>query len=61
MTETTNPTELKVERQLALTEAMLLPAAFRELAQRKRAPQRFSRRLLPALGIAVLLVAAAGQ
>jgi len=60
MTETTNLTELKVERQLALTEAMLLPAAFRELAQRKRAPHRFSRRLLPTLGIAVLLIAAAG-
>src|SRR5258708_17312521 len=60
MTETTNPIELKVERQLALTEAMLLPAAFREPVQRKRAPRGFSRRLLLALGVAVLLIAAAG-
>jgi membrane fusion protein (multidrug efflux system) len=30
MTEPTNPAELKVERQLSLFEAMLLPAAFRE-------------------------------
>jgi membrane fusion protein (multidrug efflux system) len=60
MTETTNPVELKVDRQLALTEAMLLPAAFREPVQRQRAPRRFSRRLLPMLGVAVLLIAAAG-
>src|SRR6267154_6407602 len=60
MTETTNPVELKVDRQLALTEAMLLPAAFREPMQRQRAQRRFSRRLLPMLGIAVLLIAAAG-
>jgi membrane fusion protein (multidrug efflux system) len=60
MTETTNPVELKVDRQLALTEAMLLPAAFREPVQRQRAPRRFSRRLLLMLGVAVLLIAAAG-
>ncbi len=60
MTETTNPAELKVERQLTLTEAMLLPAAFREPAQRRRAPRRFPRRLLLVLGIAVLLIAAVG-
>jgi membrane fusion protein (multidrug efflux system) len=60
MTETTNPAELKVARQLALTEAMLLPAAFREPVPRKPAPRRFSGRLLLALGVAVVLIAAAG-
>ena len=60
MTETTNPVELKVDRQLALTEAMLLPAAFREPMQRQRAQRRFSRRLLLMLGVGVLLIAAAG-
>jgi membrane fusion protein (multidrug efflux system) len=60
MTEITNPAELQVARQLTLTETMLLPAAFREPVQRQRAPRRFSGRLLLALGIAVLLLAAAG-
>src|ERR1700720_4224036 len=60
MTETTNPAELKVERQLTLTEAMLLPAAFREPVQRRRVPHRFHPRLLLMLGIAVLLIAAVG-
>jgi hypothetical protein len=58
MTETTSPVEVKVGRQLALTEAMLLPAAFREPGQRP--PRRFSRHLLLMLGVAVLLIAAAG-
>jgi membrane fusion protein (multidrug efflux system) len=60
MSETTNPAELKVERQLTLTEAMLLPAAFREPVQRRRVPHRFHPRLLLMLGIAVLLIAAVG-
>ena len=60
MSNTTSLAKLDVDRDLALTEAMLLPVAFRELAQRKRAPHRFSRRLLLTLGIAVLLIAAAG-
>jgi membrane fusion protein, multidrug efflux system len=50
----------QVERQLAPTEAMPLPAVFRELVQRKRAPGWFSWRLLLTLGIAVVLIAAAG-
>jgi|HubBroStandDraft_5_1064220.scaffolds.fasta_scaffold615506_2 hypothetical protein len=41
MTELTMPANLKVERQLAVTEEKLLPAAFRELSR----PPRFSRRL----------------
>jgi membrane fusion protein, multidrug efflux system len=60
MTETTNLTELNVGRQLALTESMLLPVAFREPVQRPRALRRSSRRLLLVLGVAVLLTAAAG-
>jgi hypothetical protein len=61
MTETTNLAGLRVGRQLALTEAMLLLAALRELAQRRPAPHRRSRRLLLTLGIAVSLIAAAGK
>jgi hypothetical protein len=61
MTETTNPAELMVERQLTLTEAMLLPAAFRRpVQQHRRAPRRFHPRLLLMLGTAVLLIAATG-
>jgi membrane fusion protein (multidrug efflux system) len=60
MTEATNPAEFKVTRQLALTEAMLLPAAFREPVPPKPAPHRFSARLLLALGVAVVLIGAAG-
>jgi hypothetical protein len=41
MTELTMPANLKVERQLAVTEEKLLPAAFREPLR----PPRFSRRL----------------
>jgi hypothetical protein len=37
MTETTSLVEVKVDRQLALTEAMLLPAAFRKRASARRA------------------------
>jgi len=38
MTELTKPANLKVERQLALTEDKLLPAAFREPLRHKPAP-----------------------
>jgi membrane fusion protein, multidrug efflux system len=60
MTETTNPAELKVERQLVLTEAMLLPAAFRDPMQRQRPTRRLAWRLLLMLGIAVMLIGVAG-
>src|SRR5882757_3875963 len=61
MIETTNPTELKLERQLALTEAVLLPVAFQEPVQRRRTPRRFHPRLLLMLALAVALIAAAGS
>jgi membrane fusion protein, multidrug efflux system len=60
MTKSTNPLDLKVERQLALTEDKLLPAAFREPLRRKAAPRRISRRWALTLGIVALLIAAAG-
>jgi membrane fusion protein, multidrug efflux system len=60
MTKSTNPLDLKVERQLALTEDKLLPVAFREPLRRKAAPRRISRRWALTLGIVALLIAAAG-
>jgi membrane fusion protein, multidrug efflux system len=60
MAQPMSPADLKVERQLALTEAMLLPAAFREPLRRKPAPRRFTWRLSLGLGIAVLLIGAVG-
>jgi membrane fusion protein, multidrug efflux system len=59
MTVSTNLTELKIERDLALSDAMLVPVAFREPARRKTVPHRLSRRLVLTLGITVLLIAAA--
>ena len=60
MTESMNPAELKVERDLTLSDAMLVPVAFREPLQRKSVPHRRSRRLPATLGIVLLLIAAAG-
>jgi membrane fusion protein (multidrug efflux system) len=54
------PAELKVERRLAPNEAPLLPPALQEPLQRNRTPRRLSRRLVLTLGIAVLLITAAG-
>src|SRR5208282_2502543 len=59
MTDTTSPEELDVNRQLALSDAMLVPVAFREPLARKTAPHRLNRRLILTLGIALMLVAAA--
>ncbi len=59
-TESTNPAELEAGRQLVLTEATLLPVAFREPQRPQRAQRRISRRLVETLAIAVLLVTAAG-
>ena len=59
-TELTDPPELGAGRQLVLTEATLLPVAFRDPLRPQRARHRFSRRLVVSLGIAVLLIAAAG-
>ena len=52
MTELTKPADLKVERQLALTEEKLLPAAFREPLRREAAPRRVTWRLALGLGLA---------
>jgi membrane fusion protein (multidrug efflux system) len=60
VTELRNPAELKVERQLAPTEAVLLPPAHQKPLRRKRTGRRLSRRLVLTLGIAVLLITAAG-
>src|SRR5947209_10123046 len=60
MTELTKPPELKVERRLASSDAMLVPAAFQQPFRRQRSPHRFSLRLLLALGVAMLLITAAG-
>ena len=59
MTESTNPLVLEVERELPLSDAMLVPAAFREPMRRQTVPHRLSRRLALTLGIAMLLIAAA--
>jgi membrane fusion protein, multidrug efflux system len=59
MTDTTSLAELDVERALALSDAMLVPVAFREPVLRKTVPHRRSRRLVLTLGIALLLTAAA--
>jgi membrane fusion protein, multidrug efflux system len=58
MTETTSPLVLKAERELALSDARLVPAAFREPVRRKTVARRLSRRLVLTLGIALLLIAA---
>ncbi len=44
-TELTDPAELEVGRPLVLTEATLLPVAFREPLRPQRTRHRFSRRL----------------
>jgi hypothetical protein len=54
------PAELKVERRLAPNEAPLLPPALQEPLRRNRTPRRLSWRLVLTLGIAVLLITAAG-
>jgi len=59
MTELTKPADLKIERQLALTEEKLLPAAFREPLRREAAPQRVTWRLALGLGLAALTISAA--
>jgi membrane fusion protein (multidrug efflux system) len=60
MTELISPADLKIERDLAVSDAMLVPAAFREPLQRRPVPHRFSPRLVATLGFVLLLLAAAG-
>src|SRR5580692_2741816 len=59
MTDTRNLAKLDVDRDLALSDATLVPVAFREPLPLKTVPHQLSRRLIPTLGIAVLLIAAA--
>jgi membrane fusion protein, multidrug efflux system len=60
VTELRNPAELKVERQLAPTETVVLPPAHQEPLRRNRSGRWLSWRLVLTLGIAVLLITAAG-
>src|SRR5580704_10349696 len=59
MTDTTSLVKFDVDRELALSDAMLVPVAFREPARRKAVPHRTSRRLVLTLGIALSLIAVA--
>jgi membrane fusion protein (multidrug efflux system) len=59
MSDTTSLAKLDVDRDLALSDAMLVPVAFREPLPRKTAPHRLGRRLVLTLGIALSLIAAA--
>ena len=59
MTDPTYPAKLEVERNLALSDAILVPVAFREPLPRKTLPHRFSRRLVLTLAIALLLTVTA--
>ncbi len=60
MNESVNLAELKVGRELAPSETMLVPPAFREPLRRLRAARRLSRRSVMTAAIAVLLIVAAG-
>ena len=59
MTDSANPAELKVGRDLALSDAALVPVAFRDPVPRKTVPHRLNRRTVLTLGIALALIAAA--
>jgi membrane fusion protein (multidrug efflux system) len=58
--ELTDAAEPEVGRQLVLTEATLLPVAFKDPLRPQRPRRRFSRRLVVTLVIAVVLLTAAG-
>jgi membrane fusion protein (multidrug efflux system) len=59
MSDTTSLVKLDVDRDLALSDEILVPVAFREPLRRKTVPHRWSPRLVLTLGIALLLIAAA--
>src|SRR6202140_3229395 len=61
MSDTASLAKLGVDRDLALSDAMLVPVAFREPLPRKTVLHRRSRRLVLTLGIALLLIAAAAS
>ena len=59
MTDSTNLVKLDIERDLAPSDEKLVPVAFREPLPGKIVAHRHSARLVPTLGIALLLIAAA--
>ena len=59
MSDTTSLAKLDVDRDLALSDAMLVPVAFREPLPRKTVPHLHSGRLVLTLAIALLLIAVA--
>src|ERR1700719_2046739 len=59
MTETRSLAKLDVDRDLALSDAALVPVAFREPLPLKTVPHRHSRRLVLPVGIALFLIVAA--
>lgn len=59
MSDTTSLAKFDVDRDLALSDEMLVPVAFREPLPRQTVPHRRSRRLVLTLGIALSLIAAA--
>jgi membrane fusion protein (multidrug efflux system) len=59
MSDTTSLAKFDVDRDLALSDEMLVPVAFREPLPLKTIPHRRSRRLVLTLGIALLLIVAA--
>src|SRR3984957_4722630 len=59
MTGSANPADLTVGRALALSDAALVPVAFREPLPRKTVPHRLNRRTVLTVGIALALIAAA--
>src|ERR1700731_1878765 len=59
MTDTTSLAKIDVDRDLARSDDILVPVAFRESLPRKTVPHRRSPRLILTLGIVLLLIAAA--
>jgi membrane fusion protein (multidrug efflux system) len=59
MTDTRSVPKLDVDRDLALSDKMLVPVAFREPMARKTTPRRLNRRSILTLVIAFTLIAAA--
>src|SRR3984893_13115020 len=61
MSDTASLAKLGVDRDLALSDEMVVPVAFREPLPRKTVLHRRSRRLFLTLGIVLLLIAAAAS
>jgi membrane fusion protein (multidrug efflux system) len=59
MSDTTSLVKIDIDRDLALSDEILVPVAFREPSPRKTVSHRRNGRLVLTLGIALLLIAAA--